>query len=86
MAELSLNITVPDEKVVAVIDGLARQNDWTEYIEDENGNPVLNTVTKAQWIKKWILGVVKASWKAWNDAQAVETALENQDEDGSDFE
>lgn len=85
MAELSLSVTIPDDKVAEVIDGLARQNGWTDYIEDEEGSLIPNPVTKGQWIKNWILSVVRASWKAWNDAQVVQDALDTQDEDGSDF-
>lgn len=46
MAELSLSVTVPDEKVTEIIDGLARQNGWTDYVEDENGDLIPNPITK----------------------------------------
>ena len=85
MAELILSVTVPDEKVPEIVDGLARQNGWTEYVLDENDELVPNPVTKGQWIRDWILNVVRESWRAWNNAQAVKAALEDQDEDGSDF-
>lgn len=85
MAELNLTVTIPDDKVADVIDGLARQNSWTDLIEDGEGELVPNPVTKGQHVKDWILDVVKSSWKAYKDAEAKRMALENQPEDGSDF-
>ena len=85
MATLNLSVTIPDDKVVSAIDALAYQNGWTEFIEDDYGVQVENPLTKQQWIRRWILGVVKASYKAYNDKVAVSDAIDNQAEDGSDF-
>ncbi len=86
MAELNLTVTVPDEKVNSVIDALAYQNGYEDEVWDEEAEEmVLNPVTKAQYIKGWILHVVQSSYKAYNDALAKAAALVGQDEDGSDF-
>jgi hypothetical protein len=85
MAEFKLNIFIPDDKVTAVIDGIARQNGWTDTVEDENDDVIPNPVSKLQYIKNHHRDVLRASWKAWNDEKAVSTALGDQPEDGSDF-
>lgn len=86
MATLNVSITIPDSKVAAVIDALAYQNGYTDMVEDDvTGEIIPNPVTKLQWIKAWNLGVVRASWKAYNDMLAKQAALVAQDEDGSDF-
>ena len=85
MAELNLTVTVPDAKVPAVLDALAYQNGYTDEIENEEGEMIPNPVEKPVYIKSWILDVVRASYKAYNDALAKAAALVNQDEDGSDF-
>lgn len=85
MAQLSLNITIPDEKEVAAIDALAYQNGYQDQVEDEGGELIPNPITKIQHIKAWILNVVRASYKTYNDRVAMNIASDNQTEDGSDF-
>jgi len=84
MAKLNISVTVPDDKVANVINALAVQNGWTEFSGDDD--LIENPVTKSQWIKNWILSVVRASWKSYNDNLAVANAIEDQLENGSDFE
>jgi hypothetical protein len=86
MTELSISVWVPTEKVADIVNGVARQFGWTDYVEDESGDLIPNPVTKGQFIKDHMLFVVKSAWKAWNDQLAKEAALAAQEEDGSDFE
>lgn len=86
MAEISIAITVPDAKLSAVVNALAYQNGYTDMVEDDDGSePVPNPQTKAQFIKAHFLSIARATYKAHNDGLAVASALNNQDEDGSDF-
>ena len=53
MAEVKL--IIPDDKIQLVINAFADTQGYQEFIgQDENGNPIVNSETKAQFTKRMI--------------------------------
>ena len=55
----TFTITIPDDKVAAVIDAFASQYHYTTKIEDANGAMIDNPTSKAQFAKNVVNSFIK---------------------------
>lgn len=76
MAQLTIDLTIPDNKITEVRDAFVAYHGWTATIPDP-GNPeqtIQNPVTKNQCVKQVVGKFVKDSVRAHQSEQAANTA------------
>jgi hypothetical protein len=69
MAELK--IIIPDEKVTEVLQVLGESFSYQEQVPDEEGNPISNPMSKAQFVKERIIDFLKMKFREQKADQAV---------------
>ena len=74
MATIEFSYTVTQENLIRVINGVAYQNDYQDFIETEGEEMIPNPETKAQFAKRMIKVYIINCVKAWEANQAAEIA------------
>lgn len=69
-----ITITIPDEILQRVLDGIAGQHGYQTMIEQPEGEPIPNPETKAQFAKRMMINWALQSIMAWESLQASEVA------------
>lgn len=71
---MDITITIPDNMVTRVIDGVAGQNNYQETVQDDDGYEIPNPETKGQFVKRMVRQYLKENVKAWEANQAASSA------------
>lgn len=78
MAQLTLQITIPDGQQQAIIDDFAAAHGWTAQVENPDGSFSPNPYTRQEFARRTVARFIKDSLRAYRASQAAETARQQQ--------